>query len=629
MSTPEAPDAQPKPPSHLHSLLWAVALAVTVFALGFTPLRASFDEWWHLKSGRYISEHGLPKNDIFTYTADDLEWHNHEWLSQVFLWKVFEFGERNNWGGIRTIQFFKSIFLIISYLALGWFLMRKSGSSALAGLAVLLAFGLTRRTLYFRPPFLTYGILILVLILLMQWRAGGKKRFAPLIALPPLFALWANLHGGFMAGLVFVGAFWTEAVVDVALAKWRKEDAKPAMKSAIGMGALLVSCVVGTCANPYTWHLYELAVRVMGDKALVALIFELLPPDWGFVWMVDAIIVLLACTLARPSCAGGWVRVLAACALFVLVVQLFPRWLYPTPGEKIDAVTLGAWMREIVMLILLTLNAIRAGGRVGFAVWSLNIFFAHQAIQHVRHLPLFGIVAAPFIAFTLADWMNGPAEKITGSASESHAIARRKRWMPRAAAVWTVSLAAFYLLWPGEVINTVRAIAKQPAEFLRNPISGSNLKRNLELLRGTEVLERDYPIAAVDHLLRAKLPGRIWNAANYAGYLIWRLSPEKYQVFTDTRYDIWGGKFLLQEIVVKDGFPGDPSRKIPSWNEVLDRWQVNTIFIPTAAALHPMLKSAMSDPRAIWRLEYEDQYYAIWTRNQPIAVTEFDEAKEK
>ena len=40
------------------------------------------------------------------------------------------------------------------------------------------------------------------------------------------------------------------------------------------------------------------------------------------------------------------------------------------------------------------------------------------------------------------------------------------------------------------------------------------------LLDGMELQPGAYPVKAVDFLVRAKLPGPIWNGGNYAGYLI-------------------------------------------------------------------------------------------------------------
>ena len=78
-------------PLALVSVVLALAAA---WSFAFVPLRASQDEWWHLKTGRWIVEHGrLPTTDIFTYAGEGLRWHNHEWLAQVIFYGVYAAGD--------------------------------------------------------------------------------------------------------------------------------------------------------------------------------------------------------------------------------------------------------------------------------------------------------------------------------------------------------------------------------------------------------------------------------------------------------------------------------------------------------------------------------------------------------
>ena len=77
----------------LTGLVLLLVLGVA-FSFAFTPLRSSQDEWWHLKAGKWIVENGrLPRNDIFTYTGENMRWHNHEWLAQVLFYGVHQLGE--------------------------------------------------------------------------------------------------------------------------------------------------------------------------------------------------------------------------------------------------------------------------------------------------------------------------------------------------------------------------------------------------------------------------------------------------------------------------------------------------------------------------------------------------------
>jgi hypothetical protein len=80
-------------------LVWVI-FSFVVFSVGTVPIRADNDCWWHVKSGKFIVENGLPEKDVFTYTAADTEWHNHEWLAQVIFYKVYQAGDASGFGGL-------------------------------------------------------------------------------------------------------------------------------------------------------------------------------------------------------------------------------------------------------------------------------------------------------------------------------------------------------------------------------------------------------------------------------------------------------------------------------------------------------------------------------------------------
>jgi hypothetical protein len=90
-----------------------------------------------------------------------------------------------------------------------------------------------------RPLLFTIPGFAITLIVLYRAEQGHLRS---LWILPPLYALWANLHGGFLAGLGIIG-IWTVAR---AMRGWR----------AAAPGALaLMGVLPAACLNPYGWHL--------------------------------------------------------------------------------------------------------------------------------------------------------------------------------------------------------------------------------------------------------------------------------------------------------------------------------------------------------------------------------------
>src|SRR5207244_9622146 len=45
---------------------------------------------WHLRIGRWMVEHGrLPSSDIFTFTATNHIWTDHEYLTEILMWLAY------------------------------------------------------------------------------------------------------------------------------------------------------------------------------------------------------------------------------------------------------------------------------------------------------------------------------------------------------------------------------------------------------------------------------------------------------------------------------------------------------------------------------------------------------------
>lgn len=611
------------------------ALALIGWTIAFTPLRSSHDEWWHLKTGQYIDEHGLPENEIFTYTAETYPWHNHEWLAQLGLWRVYRAGETGSLGGVRAVILLKTLCFVTTLLAFAVFIGRRTGQPALAAFAVALMAALSRRTIYPRPPFITYALLALTLALFLAWR-DRRMRSRWLLVLPPMFAAWTNLHGGWLAGLVLGGAFWLESAVQWALALWRAEPVREPRDRLLQATAIGVACALGTLVNPYGYHLYELSGRVLSDARLMGIINEMQPPHWRFVWAIDGALLLLLFVAVRPRSVRGFALTSAAAALLFGVLQV-RAWIFSPEGALLAEPS--AWehtLRRLLAYALILVAGARSKSNIGLALTLLVLFFTQQSLHHVRHLPLLGIVLAPFLAQALADWITGSVRgwdemsrpgRAFRTPGELRAGLLPPRWclLHRASFALTVILLAFYWVLPEEAVGLAQTQAP-----LRDRLNArSLLDRNLFLLRGQDpemnpFNERGtepgaYPKTAADFLIRNDLPGRLWNAGNYGGYLIWRLSPERYKVFTDNRYDIWGGDFIQHQEIVLQAFPGDADESLPSWEEVLELWGVNTVFLPVDAPLQDELtrrtRAGSGDWVPVWA---EDGQFAIWTRGVPL-----------
>jgi hypothetical protein len=71
--------------------LFVVLYAASLFLIAVRPTLDP-DMWWHLRTGEYILQQGIPHHDVFSYTVVDHRWITHEWLSEVVMWLIYSSG---------------------------------------------------------------------------------------------------------------------------------------------------------------------------------------------------------------------------------------------------------------------------------------------------------------------------------------------------------------------------------------------------------------------------------------------------------------------------------------------------------------------------------------------------------
>lgn len=217
------------------ALLGLFALALSVKHL--TSPFADPDLWGYLAFGRLFWENpGFPYQDPFSYTPTKDVWIYHEWLTGVVFYPIYKsFGG----GGLQVVKYL----LGLGALGVVCEAARRRGASwnwifiSIIFAGDCLALGNSPvRAQYFTHFFLALSILVLD-------EAQRTQRYKLLLWLAPIQLLWANFHGGFLAGLGIIGVY---AVGDVVCR--RPEERKAAARSyALALGA----CLAAVCVNPY------------------------------------------------------------------------------------------------------------------------------------------------------------------------------------------------------------------------------------------------------------------------------------------------------------------------------------------------------------------------------------------
>ena len=238
---------------------------VAVYFICMTPL-AITDFWWQAKAGELIVKQGrVPTRDPFSWTAQGQPWLVHEWLPDVFFYLAYSNGLQ--W----LLLFYKSG---MAALACGLVIARtwtRTRSIPLGIAAALATASVMRNFTDIRPQMVTFVLLAALLLALDEYRVGRLARLPWM--LPVLFALWANLHGGVVVGLLIV-LIWAAGE---AVGKWLfGQDSHGLVPLSVSLAAACVA--VGL--NPNGFHVYTYPLQVLGHPAVTDYIREWFSPDF-------------------------------------------------------------------------------------------------------------------------------------------------------------------------------------------------------------------------------------------------------------------------------------------------------------------------------------------------------------
>jgi hypothetical protein len=165
-----------------------------------------------------------------------------------------------------------------------------------------------------RPNVFTLLFFLVTARVCVQWhreRISARKTWW----LVPLFAVWANTHGGWAAGLLTIAA---AGVAELALAAWDRGGRAAALARFRWFVLLGGGCALATLVNPYGPRLHLQALRLMGDPFLMNLNDDWLSWDFHALgsFRLELLILLLPLLIAwsryRPDAVS-----LALCVLWL------------------------------------------------------------------------------------------------------------------------------------------------------------------------------------------------------------------------------------------------------------------------------------------------------------------------
>lgn len=295
MSLAGAIGAPRRPLSRRAELISRTAIAALLYAApGVIALRGCGlsvtdpDIWWHLRTGEWIlRHHALPRTDPFSRFAAGRPWQAYSWLFELLVFFLYR------WLGLGGLVAYTAGMAMAIAAALQGMIGRLQSDFTKAALLTAAVMVAMCRLYTPRPWLFTILLFVWEMDVLMTVRRTGRWLY--LFWLPPIFALWANLHIQFIDGLLLLAV----AAIEAPLARWFGQPAPRLRASAwCAAGA---ACVFATMANPYGYRIYGTAYQLASQRDVFDKVTELqsMPFRSGSDFLLLFLALAAAAALAR------------------------------------------------------------------------------------------------------------------------------------------------------------------------------------------------------------------------------------------------------------------------------------------------------------------------------------------
>jgi len=319
-----------------------LALWLGLMLFGRSALLKDPGCFWHVAVGQRVLDSGEPvRADPFSFTRGGRPWVAHQWLAECAMAAVHAAG------GLDGLVLATAVVLAATFAGVASRLLHAGFHPLGIGGLLALVLAASSPQFHARPLVLSIALMALSFAMLLDVESG-RARLRRLAWLVPLFALWANLHGGVLAGIGTLGlaaAGWSAA--------WLLGRPSPVQngRQVLALIGLVGACCLATLVNPYGLDLPRAWIGTLSIP-LPGLIEEHGPLD--------------------PADPTAWATFALGAGYVAALLAVLPRWPRAT------------WLLPLVWLVL--------------------------AVMRVRNAPLFAVTAALALADVLpatcfADWL--------------------------------------------------------------------------------------------------------------------------------------------------------------------------------------------------------------------------------
>ncbi|MEO6796917.1 MAG: hypothetical protein ABI401_15165 [Candidatus Dormibacter sp.] len=349
-----------------------VLLFVAIFSLAAVP-PLDPDLWWHLANGRLmLALRGWPQTDVYSFSAQGHPWIVHEWLADLLMFVSYQAG-----GLPLLVALFAGI--VVGGAVCLYLLLRGGGLHPTAAVGLTLVGVLAGSTAWgARPQLLNLLFAGILVCGLQRYRQGRLAAWY----LPPFLWLWANIHSGFLVGVIITGLFLAGEAIDA----WRTGEGMPRPRLSALAWAVLAGLALAVI-NPYGVQTILFPLGTLTSPLIQSNIQEWASPDFHSmpgIFLESIFFVLLLGLATRRVRARTSEWLIAAALLYLALasqrhVPLFVIGVAPLAGRCAQALLdslasiLPSAPNRPVSVAALRASAARPGGANPLLLGVLNL----------------------------------------------------------------------------------------------------------------------------------------------------------------------------------------------------------------------------------------------------------------
>lgn len=236
-----------------NKFLWEILFFLLILFLCLRPV-IDPDLGWHIGTGRYILEQRtIPQKDIFSFTQPDYAYAYLYWLSEFFIYIFFLLS------GLWGVTFFYALIAAAGFWILAN-MIKKRGKKLNIHYFLIYFIPISIWVIGLRTQVVTFLGLVLLYYIFDQKELKLTKSYW---FIPLMFILWANMHGGFILGLAFLGLMILFKIIEILYSNLKTKKKKFEISKFILLTILAASSVL---VNPYGFQMYKQALQIATNR---------------------------------------------------------------------------------------------------------------------------------------------------------------------------------------------------------------------------------------------------------------------------------------------------------------------------------------------------------------------------